>query len=183
MELNYIKIIQTVAVLFSYLILRTISFKIIDKTLLKRFLQKSRGIIIKRVVHVVLLLISLLLILLIWGVNQAELAIFVGSVLTVMGVAFFAQWSILSNITSSILLFFNHPVRIDDSIIILEGKDYQIEGKVIHIGLFFITLQTKESEQIVLPNNIFIQKSIQKTSGRSLTEAKQNDVDELEGID
>ena len=164
MELNYMKIIETILVVGIYVIVRTISFKIIDKTLSDRLLQESRGLLIKRAMHLLFLSIGFIVILLIWGVNQGDLAVFVGSVLTVVGVAFFAQWSILSNITSSIILFFNHPVKLNDSIMILEAKDYVIEGTVSNIGLFFITLQTKESEEITLPNNIFIQKSIKKIS-------------------
>ncbi|PWJ38574.1 mechanosensitive ion channel domain-containing protein [Sediminitomix flava] len=98
----------------------------------------------------------------IWGVDQSELVVFLGSVLTIIGVAFFAQWSLLSNITSSIILFFSHPIRLNDSITILEGKEYELEGKVIDIGLFFVTVLTDEGDEIILPNNIFIQKSIKK---------------------
>jgi small-conductance mechanosensitive channel len=139
----------------------------------KRFIQKSRGEVIRRVVSVTLLLIFLTFIFLIWGVNQADLAIFIGSVLTVVGVAFFAQWSILSNITSSIIIFFNHPIKLEDSVTILEGKDYVLEGKVVHIGLFFITLETAEQEEVTLPNNVFIMKSVKKMSHTSLKEANK----------
>ena len=113
-------------------------------------------------VHIIALSICIIVVFLIWGVNQADLFVFVGSVLTVVGVAFFAQWSILSNITSSLIIFFKHPVRLGDSIALLEGKDYVIEGKVTNIGLFFVTLLTPDDEEITLPNNIFIQKSIRK---------------------
>lgn len=97
------------------------------------------------------------------GVKQADLAVFVGSVLTVIGVAMFAQWSILSNITASIVLFFNHSIRIDDTIAIMETKDYEIQGKITDIGLFFVTIErSNTSEEITLPNNIFLQKTIRK---------------------
>lgn len=159
-KLYYIKFFESLLVIALYIILRKVAFVIINRTLNKRFIQKSRGHVIKRVINTTLALISISVLLLIWGVKQADLAVFIGSVLTVVGVAFFAQWSILSNITSSIILFFNHSIKINDSIIILEAKDYVIEGKVIDIGLFFTTLQTNNSEEITLPNNIFIQKSI-----------------------
>jgi small-conductance mechanosensitive channel len=95
-------------------------------------------------------------------VNQSALAAYIGSILTVVGLAFFAQWSILSNITSSIIIFFNHSVKIGDHITILEGKEYEIEGRVSDIGLFFVTLKTEDNKEISLPNNIFIQKTIKK---------------------
>lgn len=164
MNWYYIKIAETLVVLLTYIFLRIISKRIIDKTIVKRFLQESRGITIKKFIDVASVVLVLFTTLLIWGVNQDDLALFVGSVLTVIGIAFFAQWSILSNITSSIIIFFNHPVKFNDTIMILENKDYVIEGKVVNLGMFFITLETEDLEKITLPNNLFIQKSIKVLS-------------------
>lgn len=84
---------------------------------------------------------------------------FVTSILTVIGVAFFAQWSILSNITAGIIVFFSSPFRIGDTIKILD-KDYPIEAKIIDIKSFYTLLKTAEGEQISLPNNLLLQKGI-----------------------
>jgi len=130
--------------------------------MVNRLIQKSRGKIIKKGVNTILLLLLVALVLVIWGVKESDISVYIGSILTVVGVAFFAQWSILSNITSSIIIFFNHAVRLEDTIIIMEGKDYQIEGRVSDIDLFFVTLKTEDGEEIILPNNIFIQKTIRK---------------------
>ena len=162
METYYPKLIETAVVVLAYVIVRTVSSQIINRTLNEQLIQESRGAAIKRVLNITFIAIALVFISLIWGVEQTDLAVFIGSVLTVVGVAFFAQWSILSNITASIILFFNHPIRMNDNIAILEGKDYMIEGKVTNIGLFFISLHTVDGELITLPNNIFIAKSIRK---------------------
>lgn len=158
----YIKIIETVVVFILYMVLRGTLYKVIEKTLSEKLIFKARGVIIKRAMNFILILLSISVITLIWGVNQADLAVFVGSVLAVVGVALVAQWSLLSNVTSGIIIFFNHNVKIGDSIVIMEAKDYIIEGKVTNIGLFFTTLQTVDMEEISLPNNIFINKSIRK---------------------
>lgn len=167
MKVVYIQIIESIVVIIIYLIVKRITFKVINKTLSEKLIQESRGVLIRNVINLILALVCLIFISLIWGVNQSDLAVFIGSVLTVVGVAFFAQWSLLSNITSSIIIFFNHPVKLNDSIIILEGKDYGIEGKVANIGLFFVTLETKESGEITLPNNIFILKSIKNITNEN----------------
>lgn len=78
----------------------------------------------------------------IWGLNQSEIAVFVGTVITALGIAFFAQWSLLSNITSSLLLFFNHPLKIGDQLKVLD-KDYPFEGEITDLTYFFIHLKTK----------------------------------------
>ena len=103
----------------------------------------------------------LVFVLIVWGVDQSELVLFMTSVLTVIGIALFAQWSILSNLTAGLILFFNHSVRLDDTVTIME-KDYEIEGRIVDIGFFFITLKTKDGDQITLPSNAFLQKTIKK---------------------
>jgi small-conductance mechanosensitive channel len=160
MNIYYIKIIETVVLILAYFIVKKVSSKIIKKTLSERLIQESHGMIIRKVINIVLSIIVTIFTLLIWGVNQADVAVFAGSVLTVVGIAFFAQWSILSNVTSSIIIFFNFHIKLNDTIIILEGKDYELEGKVVDIGLFFVTLETKDSGRITLPNNVIISKMI-----------------------
>lgn len=159
MDILHIKVIETIIAIILYLILRVVANKFIDKTVIKNFIQKTRGKIIKKAVNLILLIIVSTFILFIWGVDQAELSIFIGSTLAVLGIAMFAQWSILSNITAGIILFFNHSVKLDDIITIID-KDYEVEGRVSDIGLFFVILKTKEEEQITIPNSVFIQKMI-----------------------
>lgn len=159
MDVLNIKIIETIIIIIVYLILRAVANKFIDKTVAKNFIQKTRGKIIKKALNLILLIISSTFVLLVWGVDQAELGIFIGSTLAVLGIAMFAQWSILSNITAGIILFFNHSVRLDDTITIID-KDYEVEGRISDIGLFFVILKTKEGEQISIPNSVFIQKMI-----------------------
>lgn len=165
-----VRIIETAIVAAFYFGARKFAYRLINKHLSARLLHDTRGMAIKKVISTVLLLICMVLILLIWGVNQSDLAVFVGSLLTIVGVAFFAQWSLLSNITAAIIIFFNHPIRLNDSIVILEAKDYTVEGRIIDIGLFFITLETLSGEELTLPNNLFIQKSIKKVTRNKVEE-------------
>ena len=161
MDIPNIRIIETVIAIVVYIILRAVTNKIIDKTVATSFMQKTRGKIIKKALNLILILVVSTFVLIVWGVDSSELAFFIGSVLTVIGIALFAQWSILSNITSGIILFFNHSVKLDDTINIMD-KDYEIEGRVSDIGLFFVILKTKDDEKISIPNNVFVQKMIKK---------------------
>jgi small-conductance mechanosensitive channel len=112
-----------------------------------------------KAIHLSSFLTAIILLSAIWGLKQNEIAIFVGTVLTAFGIAFFAQWSLLSNVTSSLLLFFNHPVKIGDSIKILD-KDYPFEGEVTDLTYFFVHLKTVNGETITIPNSLLLQKSI-----------------------
>jgi small-conductance mechanosensitive channel len=79
--------------------------------------------------------------------------------LAVLGIAFFAQWSLLSNITAGIILFFNHPLKIGDTITIFD-KDFNIAGKITNIGLFFMHIRNESNEKITIPNSILLQKMV-----------------------
>ena len=76
-----------------------------------------------------------------------------------MGVASFAQWSILSNITAGIIIFFSYPFKIGDKIKI-HDKDFPIEGEIDDIKAFYIVLRTIDGEMITYPNNLLMQKGI-----------------------
>ena len=165
MEIYYTQIIESLVVITLFLIIRIVMNRLIKKTITDKAVQKSRILLIKRAINFILLLVCIIILMVIWGVKQSELAVFVGSLLTIVGVAFFAQWSLLSNITSSIIIFFGHSVKIGDSIAIMETKDYEILGEVMNIGLFFTRIKLHRTEdEITLPNNIFIQKTIRKTN-------------------
>jgi small-conductance mechanosensitive channel len=95
----------------------------------------------------------------IWGLNTNDLVTYVGGTLTVIGVAFFAQWSILSNITAGIILFFSFPFRIGD-VIRVHDKDFPIEAQIEDIKAFHTILKTRDGELITYPNNLLLQKGV-----------------------
>lgn len=175
MEIYYTKIIESVVVIAIFLVIRIIINQLINKSISDKIVQKTRVQLIRRIINFILILVSLIFIMVIWGVKQSDLAVFIGSILTIIGVAFFAQWSLLSNITSSIIIFFGHSVKIGDNISLMETKDYEIRGEVLNIGLFFTKIKLIDSDdEITLPNNIFIIKTIRKINSISNDLEKQN---------
>jgi small-conductance mechanosensitive channel len=95
----------------------------------------------------------------VWNVQTKDLFLTISSVLTVVGVALFAQWSILSNITSGIILLFSFPFKIGDYIRI-HDKDFPIEAEIDDIRAFHTLLKTKDGEIITYPNTLLLQKGI-----------------------
>jgi len=162
-----ILIIEAAIAILVFVILRVFVYRSIDKTVLNNKTNKTRGKIIKKAFNLTALTVLILVVFSIYGVNQSELVVFIGSLLTVVGIAFFAQWSILSNITSGVIIFFNHPVNLDDTLIILD-KDYEIEGRISDVGLFFVILKTQDNEQIAIPNSVFLNKMIKKKSNATI---------------
>jgi small-conductance mechanosensitive channel len=161
MDILTLRIIETAVVLIVYAAAKITTSRITDRLARKFQYQKPRVKIVKKLTTFILLIICGAFLLFIWGVKQSELLFFMSSLLTVLGIAFFAQWSIISNITSTIIIFVNHPVRIGDTITIMD-KEYEIEGRISDIGIFFIDIKTASGDHITLPSNVFIQKMIKK---------------------
>jgi len=159
MEIFKIQIIETIVVLVSYLAVHFLTKITVNNTLKQTQLQRGRRKMIIKAAHLLFFFTALILLAAIWGLKQNEIAVFVGTILTALGITFFAQWSLLSNITSSLLLFFNHPVKIGDTIKVLD-KEYPFEGEVSDLTYFFVHLKTESGETITIPNSLLFQKSV-----------------------
>lgn len=109
---------------------------------------------------------------LIWGVNLEDFSVFMSSILAILGVGFVAQWSILSNLTASVILFFNHPLRLGDRIRVMD-KDFDWTGKVEDISGFYLFMRTDDGKQITIPTNLVIQKGIE------ILKEEKTDADEI----
>lgn len=160
--LNY-KIIYTIAILAITMLIRLMVTKSLKKIQLKFGFQKARILVITKIISIIIYGSAIIFISLIWGVDEQQLLVYISSFLTIVGIAFFAQWSILSNITAGVILFINYPVKIGDTITILE-KDNNVTGEIKDISAFFITLKTPEKELITIPNSIILQKNIKYQS-------------------
>jgi len=131
----------------------------------RRMVLKSFGIILN------LLLIAAIVT--VWSVKQEDVLLFLSSIVTVLGVAFFAQWSHLSNITSGVILFLSTSTKIGDYIRIMD-KDFDLEGEIFDIGLVFFKLRNTDGEIITLPNNIILQKAVKTVVLRKEEERDQS---------
>ena len=155
MNTQHIQIIETIIVICVYILLYFITNIIINNTLKNTQLQRPRRKIIVKAIHLFTTIGAIVLLAAIWGLNQNEIAVYAGTILTALGIAFVAQWSLLSNITSSILLFFNHPLNIGDRIKIL-AKEWPIEGEITDLTYFYIHLITTDGDIITIPNSILL---------------------------
>lgn len=110
-------------------------------------------------INILIVLIAAFLLALAWGVGVGDLALLFSSVFAVIGVALFAIWSILSNITAGIILFFSFPYKIGSKIKI-HDKDMPIEAVIEDIKAFHLHLRTMDGELITYPNNLMLQKAV-----------------------
>ncbi|QYJ89285.1 mechanosensitive ion channel domain-containing protein [Shewanella halotolerans] len=113
------------------------------------------------------------------GIEYQQVSLFISSVFAVLGVALVAQWSILSNITAGILIFFVFPYRIGDRIKIID-KDEDVSGVIAEISLFHVLIERSDGITITYPNNLMLQKGVLKltqahTQAKPLSESPEKD--------
>jgi len=134
----------------------------------------ARRIYIQQFFKVIAFIALLMMLTAIWGVDYHGLFLFASSILAVLGVALFAQWSLLSNITSSVILFFSFPARIGDKIEIIDGANI-ITGTITEINIFQMLLRDDKGYEISYPNNLILQRPVRKLlTGKTQTDPKKS---------
>lgn len=164
---NELKIILTVGALVMLFIAKFFWRWLINSRARQFKLSFERKAIANKLSNLILVVLFFVAVLSIWGGRIEDVALILSGIATVLGVAFFAQWSLLSNITASFILYFSHPIRIGSHVKILD-KDYPIEGKVIDITSFFIKIRQTDGETMIIPTAIILQKSISVDNGADL---------------
>jgi small-conductance mechanosensitive channel len=162
--MNFINDFAKEAVATGILMILVVTSRIIISKLVRRFARTTHRIehrtnLVVKYMHLLTTILAAIALIIIWGVQTKDIIIAISSITTVVGVAMFAQWSILSNITSGIILFFSFPFKIGD-VIRIHDKDFPIEAEIEDIRAFHVALKTKEGERIIYPNNLLFQKGI-----------------------
>ncbi|MBL1142194.1 MAG: mechanosensitive ion channel [Proteobacteria bacterium] len=153
-ELNVL--LTTIIIIIYFIFRRIVNPKIeeyIDRDHLKNETLKSALFS----VSIFSWLITLSFILFIWGFNFKSLLALSTGLLAVTGVALFANWSILSNVTAFFILLVHKSYKRGNFIRVIDLDNY-IEGYIAEIGLFNTKLITVDRETIVFPNNLLIAK-------------------------
>ena len=141
----------------------------LTRRLIVRFAEKHqfherRLFYVKKVNTLVFVILFLLVLSIIWGFDIEGLPVYFASFFGIVGIAFFASWSILSNITASLIIFFNYRIRIGDKIRIVDG-DNSVTGKVRDMTMFTVIIQTGDRQSLTYPNNLILQKPVEIISG------------------
>jgi small-conductance mechanosensitive channel len=151
--------IASMVALLVLLISRFIVTKLVRRYATSSHIIEKRANLVIKYLHILLSILAIMGLIIIWGVDKKTIFLTISSITTVVGVAMFATWSILSNISAGVILFFFFPFRIGDTIKI-HDKDFPIEAEIEDINAFHVLLVTAEGEKITYPNNLLLQKGI-----------------------
>ena len=103
------------------------------------------------------------------GVSATVLWTALSGFVAVAAVAFFAMWSVLSNLLCAVLIYTIGPFRIGDVVELVDTLDKPgVKGRVVEINLMFTTLiELPEAggALVQVPNSQFFQKSVRRWRG------------------
>lgn len=162
-----IVLILVVAVLLRWLLLRLVRGLSQRNGLPPQFLIGAR-----RVISTVVWLGAGLLALDRLGVSATVLWTAFTGFAAVAAVAFFAAWSVLSNVFCALLIFTTRPFRLLDVVELVDSSDKPgVKGRVIDINLIYTTLQETAADGtrnvVQVPNSLFFQRMTRRWRGDS----------------
>lgn len=145
---------------FLYLVLRFFTYRIYRSIGRKKNYDRDRINASSKVTVNILTIVFIIVLLSVWGIGLNGIHIYLSSIFAVIGIAFFATWSVLSSITSGIIIYFTSDLKLGDPIRIIDGEN-SVEGKIIEFGLYAIRIREKNDRNIIIyPNNLAVQKPI-----------------------
>lgn len=153
------QLITSIIVLGVLFLIGLITNLIIKRNGKKKGIIRARVNLICRYVTVSLLLITLIIEAFVFGVKFEDVVVIFSSVFAILGIALFATWSILSNVTSGIILFFSYPYKVGDKIKI-HDSDLPMEAVIEDIRAFQLQLRLENGDLVTYPNSLILQKPV-----------------------
>jgi len=161
------KLVVVIAIFVSLVISHQLIVKAVSRLGESKAVSPYRLKYIVKTIGIALVVFHLAVLFAFLGVESSQVTFFLSSVTAVLGVVLFAQWSILSNITASLIIFFGFPYRVGDTIRVIDG-DEDITGIVEEITLFHVLIK-KGDNTITYPNSLILQKPVVKINKRGRT--------------
>lgn len=151
--------LYVIAFIASYLLIAYSLRKLVTQSGIKRMAHPIRIKFIHRCTQLGVLIMFVMVGSILLGIGYGQISLFFSSIFAVIGVALFAQWSLLSNVTASFLIFFGFPFRPGDHIRVIEA-DNDISGIISEIGLLYTVIKHDSGNLISYPNNLLMQRPV-----------------------
>ncbi|WP_120512502.1 mechanosensitive ion channel family protein [Photobacterium salinisoli] len=171
-------------IILVFLIVYTIAKRVINLWLTRlgktKMVSEARVRFISRVLSSVVFFVLFSVTVISLGLGYSDISLFFSSAFAVLGVALFAQWSMLSNVTASVLIFFVFPYRIGDRVKVVD-KDDDISGVINDITMFHVIIERTDGSLVTYPNNIILQKPVIKLTQLVVNPKPDNELPEAAG--
>ncbi len=105
--------------------------------------------VLGKIITMIIVLITAMIVLQVWGVNLAPLIAFGGIGAAAVG---FAAKDVIANFFGGLMLYITRPFMAGDYVVL---PDRHLEGHVEEIGWYLTSIRDKEKRPVYLPNAIF----------------------------
>lgn len=162
--------LNIVAILLVALLLRLLTRRLLSRLGRHYTLPQPIEMAIRRLSSFIIWTVTALAVLDRIGVQPSVLWTAFTGFAAVGAVAFFAAWSVLSNVFCTFLIFTTRPFRLGDQIELLEnGEKPGLKGSVVDINLIYTTLHEiggpAEGTLMQIPNSLFFQRGLRRWRG------------------
>lgn len=155
---DYYKWLITAVLLIFYPMLRRIPAKIFLRSM-KSGITPHRKQRARLLLNTLTSIVLICVLLMIWGIELRGLLVVGSSMFALLGVALFAGWSILSNLTSFLILFTQNDCRIGRWVRVVDGANF-IEGEIIEMSFMTVQMRNMNGDFVLYPNNLFITRPV-----------------------
>nr|WP_232012606.1 mechanosensitive ion channel domain-containing protein [Vibrio aphrogenes] len=155
---DYYKWFITILVLVFYPMLRRMPARIFLSSM-KAGISPHRKQRARLLINSLTSIILICLLLMLWGIELRGLLVVGSSMFALLGVALFAGWSLLSNLTSFLILFTQNDCRVGRWVKVIDGANF-IEGEIIEMGFMNVQLRNLEGDSVLYPNNLFMTRPV-----------------------
>jgi small-conductance mechanosensitive channel len=141
-----------------------IAFRLIIGPIVRRQARKGKlkqDVVNKalKTVNILIVIVALATIFVVWGFDFKGLLAISASLLAVTGVAMFAAWSVLSNVTAFFILLAHSSFKRGTFVRVIDGDNY-VEGYISEINLFNTKLISESREVVIYPNNLLLSRPL-----------------------
>jgi small-conductance mechanosensitive channel len=166
-HLNIVPVIGTLVVLILAALIILILTRLLRRWLAyihpRLQLTYETSLTISRIVSAVLWIVTIFIVLTVWGANLGGVWAVFASAMTLIGVGFLATWAMVSNMTANFFLAVWRPFHFGQTVEILPEN---LKGRVTDRNLMFTTLREDSGSVLQIPNNLFFQKMF-RVSGQA----------------
>lgn len=156
-----LKALFAIAIIVALIYLNRALNRLINEFAERRDIASRRVFALRKLLNFSMAVLSILAACFVLGLGYQQVYIFLSSVLAVIGIALFAQWSILSHLTAGVIIFFAFPYRVGDRVKVVDA-DEDISGEIVEIASFHVLILRDDGGTITYPNSALLQKPVIK---------------------
>tara|TARA_B110000503_G_scaffold18482_1_gene27234 strand:- start:697 stop:1281 length:585 start_codon:yes stop_codon:yes gene_type:complete len=145
----------TIAIVVAYLVLDRFSTPKLEEGADQGGFKEGSATHAIRIARMFAGFIGFLVMALTWGIEYDSVFLFASTTLTLLGVALFASWSLLSNVTAYFVILLHPSFRRGTFVRVIDFDNYA-EGYISELSLFNTKLVTESREVIIYPNNLLL---------------------------